>query len=322
MTDFDGRFSERLISRNARIWAIPTDDGFLVADGNQVLKRVRGTAPLYELVQAIFEELKAGPKSLRGICEPLGCLFPPLLITKAIEKFIQVGVLEFWDSNDSAHSASVAASHVVVVAPDPLCRGMTARLDNRGFGSIGVVSIGDTTRFESVDVEQDLADYSSATFCVAIGRSEVERLQLFPAVNRACLKRGIPWLSGHLDASSMYIGPLFVPRETGCHACLEAREDAHDTRSPERSAMRAYARSNIADLEFTFEPLFLDSLLDLLALEVVKVVMRTSFPPTYQTMIEVSRADYRTQHHTLLRLPTCDTCGPFATQPFRLAWDL
>lgn len=321
MTPIDAAFGERLLSRNSRNWAIPMEDGFLVADGNIVLRRVRGNAQLYELLKSVIDKVRTGPKALHEVIEEVGRYYPPLLVTKAVERFVQVGLLEFrHPAAKDETSTAVADSHVLVVGNAALAERLKGRMAGWGCGGLDIVSADPVKAGQMI--EWELAELDKITFCIAVAGSEIERLQLFPAVNRACLERGILWLSGYLNGERLFVGPLFVPRETGCYSCLEAREEAHDAHLPELQALRSYVRQHAADVDSEPNPLALDTLLNLLALETFRVVSRTSFPTTYQTMVEVSLVDYRTQHHTLLRVPVCEVCGPFTTQPFRLAWDI
>jgi len=60
----------------------------------------------------------------------------------------------------------------------------------------------------------------------------------------------------------------------------------------------------------------------MVAMEVMRIIGRLSFPATYQTMTVFRLHTFASEAHTLLRVPFCDVCGPHLAQPFRKAWDI
>ena len=147
-------------------------------------------------------------------------------------------------------------------------------------------------------------------------------MRLFPQINALSLKLNKPLLTGYLNGEEVILGPLFIPGETGCDHCLELREESQLPQPNELKSLKAYVQSRWQPFSGQVHPFAPTFLASSLALEIVRILSRVSFPSTYQTLISFDLATFESQPHTLLKVPLCDVCGPHVKSPFRKIWDI
>jgi bacteriocin biosynthesis cyclodehydratase domain-containing protein len=140
----------------------------------------------------------------------------------------------------------------------------------------------------------------------------------FDAVNRYCLEQRLPWTS-YRDLGTRYeVGPLVVPFETACFACLEQRRRGNVPSYDERLAMRralSAAGGSLGRLNLALG-------CDVLALEVVKALTRFSRPTTYGAVYSFDVASLEGTLHPVLKLPRCPACGHTARDRATVSfWD-
>jgi bacteriocin biosynthesis cyclodehydratase domain-containing protein len=127
----------------------------------------------------------------------------------------------------------------------------------------------------------------------------------FDSVNRYCLEQRLTWTS-YRDLGTRYeIGPLVVPFETACFACLEQRRRGNVPSYDERLTMRralSAAGGSLGRLNLTLGG-------DVLALEVIKVLTRFGRPMTYGAVYSFDVASLEGVLHPVLKLPRCRACG-------------
>jgi oxazoline/thiazoline synthase len=121
------------------------------------------------------------------------------------------------------------------------------------------------------------------------------------AANESALRSGRPWLRAAVHNDLAWLGPLILPGETACLACMEVRE-------------RANARGNGGPPEFPLGSLGSSPLLDdLLAIQVAAEAARFvggfAAPVTVGHAYELSARSPETRRHTILRDPECLACG-------------
>lgn len=125
-------------------------------------------------------------------------------------------------------------------------------------------------------------------------------------LNAAALQSGRPWLLVKPQGHEIWVGPLFVPTQTGCHTCLSrnlarnrlAHQFVADRKQLPEPPATAYAASTASVAAAN----------QLAAVEVLKFLAGTS-----GTLVgKVWSLDVRTwanQSHELLKNPTCPHCG-------------
>jgi bacteriocin biosynthesis cyclodehydratase domain-containing protein len=143
------------------------------------------------------------------------------------------------------------------------------------------------------------------------GRSRSESV-----VNEVALELRLTWVSARIFGSEASIGPLFVPGEGPCHACLLAREEANWV-DPELT--RSYL-ARITDDSSTLQaygrlPAFTSLTSQWVVLDAIKYLSGFLVPTLIGQMLRVDFLGYRTTLHRVLRLPRCAQCSAARGRP-------
>jgi oxazoline/thiazoline synthase len=138
-------------------------------------------------------------------------------------------------------------------------------------------------------------------------------------INRRALERPQPWMLARVDTASPWIGPLFSPGTTGCHACLANRLRRNfplDADLLERTAPDGAGLPAASSL-----PAMTEAGLALVVAEVARWVLLAPeagrpWPAqasarigTLGQVIVLSQATIGLDRHPLTRRPQCPTCG-------------
>jgi ribosomal protein S12 methylthiotransferase accessory factor len=125
--------------------------------------------------------------------------------------------------------------------------------------------------------------------------------------NRMALDEGKPWLLAKPNGMFVWVGPVFVPGETGCWECLSQRLRANrdiDTFVQDMTGRREpfVTRSAL--------PSTIQFGLGLIATEAAKWVVLTEEKGELEgKIVTVNMAKPETQEHVLIRRPQCPGCG-------------
>jgi bacteriocin biosynthesis cyclodehydratase domain-containing protein len=143
------------------------------------------------------------------------------------------------------------------------------------------------------------------------GRSPDEVL-----VNDLAIEGGFAWLPVRIFGSHGFVGPLFIPGDGPCHACLLAREEANWV---DPTLTRTYLR------QLRDAPASLDAygrLSGFVAitsawgvLEVAKYLSRFTMPMVLGHAMCIDFIRCSVQLHRVLKLPRCMRCSPLARRP-------
>jgi bacteriocin biosynthesis cyclodehydratase domain-containing protein len=343
-------------------WMVPVDDGVLIGRRATVLQRVRGKQPFPELAATIAATVRDSPRSIQELTEQLPEYPPALVadvsrklaalgVLDLVDAGAQAagskapglpdrdeeGALTRYLQEHAADAAQslerLSTSNVVVWGAGDVARRLRRELaawhvdritaveapladDGRLTPGQGATSDGAS----GADAQRRAVE--AADLVVGCADEPVERLRVFPRVDDLSLEFDTPWLAGHLDGHELLLGPLFVPGETGCYRCLEAREESHMPNPNEFHAFKDYVR-RVGVSCWAETPLVGPSMLaGAMALEAVRILGKVTFPATYQTLITLNLLTFESRQHILLKVPFCDFCGPQTTRPFRRIWDL
>jgi molybdopterin-synthase adenylyltransferase len=128
-------------------------------------------------------------------------------------------------------------------------------------------------------------------------------------LNRACLRRQIPWCSGTVSAFEGIVGPTVIPFETACFLCYQMRavacrddpEDAFEDLKDQdrRKRDESSHRENLA---------FGAGIVgQMLALEAFKALLGMK-PASSGRIVTIDFGQLATQTHVVLRKPWCPAC--------------
>jgi bacteriocin biosynthesis cyclodehydratase domain-containing protein len=181
----------------------------------------------------------------------------------------------------------LAAATVQVVGPERLAERLMRQLRSAGCGRVALLQASGLEGSGAADLLVACAD--------APARS------LFSQVNTFALSAGRPWLRVAAHGGQAWLGPLVLPGETACFACLEAREQANVRGSGVWPELAAGTIGAFAPQE---ELLAVQA-----AAEATRFLGRYAPPATVGHLYELSATSPGTHRHPLLRVPGCRACS-------------
>lgn len=321
---------------SARQWVVPAEDGFILGRRTSVLRRIRGGRELTEILDAIFAQLKAAPVPLESLCDVLKPRFPTALVIDAVHQFLSLGILVRRPVTDVEQQSDPLRSYFAEQTDDEAVRverlkasrvlilgaGQLATWTATALSEVGVVRIDQVRPTSAVDPMELAPLWSVADLVIACADDPTERLRLFQPLNDVHLQHELPWLIAHLNGDQVLLGPLLVPRETGCYRCLEMREESRLPHRAEFLAFKRHVSSRWEVQSADHAPPAARIASGAIAMEAVRILSWVGFPATFRTMIAMDLRSFEVEHHTLLRVPFCDACGPHVTRPFSKPWSV
>jgi bacteriocin biosynthesis cyclodehydratase domain-containing protein len=140
-------------------------------------------------------------------------------------------------------------------------------------------------------------------------------------VNAGAIRGRRPWLLVQAPGvREGTLGPLFVPGQTACWACLESRLVSHMSFHVEYQEFQEHLRSSRATSRpwGGIEP-HAQVLAGLAALEVIKFVTGYATPKVLGAFVAVDWLALKMQQHHVLRVPRCMACRP--PRVVKFPWD-
>ena len=122
------------------------------------------------------------------------------------------------------------------------------------------------------------------------------------ALNRTALASGTPWLLVRPARTSMWIGPLLIPDETGCWACLATRLRVNRPAKQLLDAEPSTAHG-------PGWPSLVRTALGLTATEVVRWIAGAPEQPLQGRLLRFDAIMLEKDIHVLVRRPQCPVCG-------------
>jgi bacteriocin biosynthesis cyclodehydratase domain-containing protein len=149
---------------------------------------------------------------------------------------------------------------------------------------------------------------------MAVLAADLPRPDLCEAVNKAALTLKLPWLLAQADGRDGWVGPLFIPGETGCHACLTQRLLSCSVSPAADRAIHAAALRQPFTEHLELLPPFLDLLAAMAALEVIRHLSALSPPLTYRAQLLIDCISGVSRRDVLHRIPRCPACSTSSGQ--------
>ena len=129
-------------------------------------------------------------------------------------------------------------------------------------------------------------------------------LRLF---NEQALVKKRPWVLARPVGSTIWLGPVFRPEETGCWECLAQRLRTH--RNSEIYLQQQKSAPEPIIVSRAMLPSTLETSLDLLATEVAKAIVLRERHSLNGNRVSLDLLALKTEQHTLIHRPQCPTCG-------------
>jgi bacteriocin biosynthesis cyclodehydratase domain-containing protein len=132
------------------------------------------------------------------------------------------------------------------------------------------------------------------------------------SINAAALADRTPWLLARPVGTTVWIGPVFTPGQTGCWECLAQRLRLN--RTVERYLQRRVGRAEGSPVARAVLPGTAGAGVALVAVETVRAIAapQSALGDRIATIDLLGR---RVEHHTLVRRPQCAACGEPIAEP-------
>lgn len=132
--------------------------------------------------------------------------------------------------------------------------------------------------------------------------------------NSVALKLNKPWLLiNGIENNSLRIGPLFYGKESGCLHCLQTRQKANMEHASFFAAYENFLmdKKMVASLDYyPNQTIYFNIISQLIQLELFYFFEEWQVPNTWRNMFYFNVNNYKTEYHTLLKLPYCEVCKP------------
>jgi ribosomal protein S12 methylthiotransferase accessory factor len=125
--------------------------------------------------------------------------------------------------------------------------------------------------------------------------------------NREALRSGRPWLLVKPVGCRIWIGPVFVPHQSGCWECLAQR--LRRNREAESYVQAKKGRADPFPLPHADTPTTRAIAWNLAATEIVRWIARGDCPNLEGKIFTLDVLSWKTQTHVLTRRPQCPACG-------------
>lgn len=157
-----------------------------------------------------------------------------------------------------------------------------------------------------IDVSiSSLSDKESAlVICVTAGGDR----GLSEMVNRRSVAQGIPVIYYHVQGFQVQVGPLVIPKQTGCYECYKVRREA---------ALAPWERSLISSAKGGGQ-LACTLGADWLAVDTLKFLGKLGEPVSRGRVLFIDYYAGLPEVHSVLRLPRCEICGTARRPAVRL----
>jgi bacteriocin biosynthesis cyclodehydratase domain-containing protein len=132
------------------------------------------------------------------------------------------------------------------------------------------------------------------------------------SINAAALRAGTPWLLARPVGTTVWIGPLFTPGQSGCWECLANRLRLN--RTVERYLERRVGRPKASPVTRAELPAMAGAAHALVALETVRAIVAPQ-AALVDRIATIELLGRRVEQHTLVRRPQCPACGQPFTEP-------
>lgn len=131
-------------------------------------------------------------------------------------------------------------------------------------------------------------------------------------LNKACIERGIPWLAANIGEIVGTLGPLVIPRRTGCFECLERHYRRHnqdydyqiDTFLDSDEGSEAAYHKRSATLGACVGVVG-----NLAAWETIRFLSSIDEPISQGAVLSLDLSSCRSQLQKIPRFKTCAVCG-------------
>ena len=199
-------------------------------------------------------------------------------LTKEVAAFWSLQGIEPARAASKLQNTSVSVTALGTVKPEPLLWALESL-------NIQISEVGDLTIILTDDYLQ----------------LELEKF------NAEALQTQKPWMLVKPVGAVVWVGPLFIPGQTGCWQCLAQRLQGN--REVETAVGQQKGIAAPFPISLSMLPTHLQIALNLAATEVAKWIVQGKHPQLEGKLITLDLISLSMQHHVLVKRPQCPACG-------------
>lgn len=229
----------------------------------------------------------------------------------------------------AAFHANLRTASVDVLESEELSTEVLIQMRNSGIGQLRLLGTDQATQERAIAAVRTDNPGSTTIEALPLSLSSVYAEDVTPpsllvvpmerwnplvleSINQWAIKTKTPWLL--IQASSISegtIGPLFVPGQTACYMCLEARLRSNMRFHDEYEQLRDYLKEQ----QTTCQPCgslhaFANVLAGFATIEVIKYLTGFTTPKLAGAFLSINWFNLNMEVHEVLRLPRCAFCRP------------
>jgi thiazole/oxazole-forming peptide maturase SagC family component len=223
-------------------------------------------------------------------------------------KFVLIGDNEIsWYIVSSLERTGV---HNITIVNDPELR--NGRLSSRKRPSYHHNNVVASVEY-SLSAASALDSLDETTVHCVIATSDSGVLSGIRTWNSYCVDRRLNFMPVTLQAHVAYIGPLVIPGETACFACLELRQRSVKDKDPDQVIIED-ACLNGQDV-VGFHPSMISVAAEFATIELMKAYGPLVVFRRVGMLLEVDLLAGAVHARRVLKIPRCPVCTPLKTQP-------
>jgi ribosomal protein S12 methylthiotransferase accessory factor len=246
----------------------------------KLMPHLNGTCTCEELSDKIPEDMWEGAEKMLRLMEREG----------------------FFQSAEADVQKELAQCSVLLIGSGRLAAKIEENLRESGAGHLTTMDSYLSYTYE--EMCEQLRDTDMAVVCTDTPRPDICTL-----VNKAALATECPWLLVQVDGRDGWVGPLFLPKETGCYSCFMQRVFSDSFHPEIDRAVHEHALEDPAQDLLGFLPPFQDMTAATASLEIIRHLTGISAPLTYKAQILTDCITGISRRDVLHRIPRCADCS-------------
>lgn len=208
----------------------------------------------------------------------------------------------FFQSAEKEVRTDLAQSSILLIGSGRLAGKIAEHLHESGAEQLTTLDSYLSYTYE--EMSEQLRDMDMAVVCTDTPRPDICTL-----VNKAALATKCPWLLVQVDGRDGWVGPLFLPKETGCYSCFMQRVFSDSFHPEIDRAVHEHAIKDPAQNLLDFLPPFQDMTAATASLEIIRHLTGISAPLTYKAQILTDCISGISRRDVLHRIPRCPDCS-------------
>jgi|HubBroStandDraft_2_1064218.scaffolds.fasta_scaffold00986_12 bacteriocin biosynthesis cyclodehydratase domain-containing protein len=208
----------------------------------------------------------------------------------------QMFLRHFQDDPDAVLQRLAAANVLIVGSESLVCQVYEA------MRAAGCESVSSLICHGVAEIERIRAKVTADPPDLMVACADAPMRAMMCALNELALEVGLTWMHTTVLGRTALLGPIVIPTQTACYACLESRLQANLS-VPARHAVPSHKAGSSGE----FYPWSMGVSAQI-ALEATRFLGKHAPPATVGACFELSTSTPAIRRHVVLRVPSCQQC--------------